>query len=320
MARGPWGPQRRGRRYVRSPPRSRARSTAGTDTALRREGGAAAGRTPTSQRPLTGGVQILIVMRRRYFGGTGQHMAMRSGPCMRKPCMTSLGRSQIVAAPGPEGCGTTELPSRQPRPLRASGTAGCAPSVAALAVCVAREAWLTPKPRQNDARSHRGVGLIIKTLALFTSAAPASTFARTTYAGDRADVRITPGSAASGALMKRAKRAQGCRLSAASRCSAVSAAGAGGRGQSSQAKYRYSAVDAPMNAANARNGRVPNRLRDKKLARAARTHTGPPRSATGKTNLKEPPRQTLEIRRWRLHVGNVQEGVDIHPRRGNSPT
>ena len=97
--------------------------------------------------------------------------------------MTSLGRSQIVATPGPEGCGATELPSRQPRPLRASGTAaGCAPGVAALAVCVAREAWLTPKPRQNAARSHRGVGLIIETLALFTNAAPASTFVRTTYA------------------------------------------------------------------------------------------------------------------------------------------
>ena len=109
--------------------------------------------------------------------------------------MTSLGRSQIVAAPGPEACGTTELPSRQPRPLRAAGTAGCAPSVAALAVCVAREAWLTPKPRQNDARSHRGVGLIIKTLALFTNAARASIFVRTTYAGERADVRITPRSA-----------------------------------------------------------------------------------------------------------------------------
>ena len=104
-----------------------------------------------------------LVMR-RYLGGTGQHMAIRSAPCMRKPCMTSLGRSQIVATPGPEGCGTTELPSRQARPFRASGTDGCTPGEAALAVGVTCETWLTPKPRQNEARSHRSVAFLIETL------------------------------------------------------------------------------------------------------------------------------------------------------------
>ena len=110
-------------------------------------------------------------------------MAMRSGPCIRKPCITSLGRSQIVATTGPEGRGTTELPRRQPRPLKASGTAGCAPGEAAMAVGVARQAWLAAKPKQKEVRSHRSVGFLIETLSLFTNAQPAATTcARTTSA------------------------------------------------------------------------------------------------------------------------------------------
>src|SRR5688572_33382494 len=81
-----------------------------------------------------------IVMRRRYLAGIGQHTAMRSGPCMRKPFMTSPRWSQIVATPGPEAFGTTEFPSRQPWSFNSAGTDGAAVTVAANAASAMRTA------------------------------------------------------------------------------------------------------------------------------------------------------------------------------------
>ena len=105
---------------------------------------------------------LLIVMR-RYLSGTGQHIAMRSAPCMRNPCMTSPDRSQIVATAGTEGRGTTTLPRRQPRPSSACGTAASDLRGAATATGVACIARPAPKPRHNANSSQTGVYLAIST-------------------------------------------------------------------------------------------------------------------------------------------------------------
>ena len=70
--------------------------------------------------------------------------------------MTSPGRSQIVATGGPEGRGTTEFPSRQPRPSNTFGTADSEVRGAAIATGATRIRIARPKTQAKRSDQPEG--------------------------------------------------------------------------------------------------------------------------------------------------------------------